>query len=134
MPLWLWRSVRVGLLQDDGSGTDLLRGVHFGFGKVSGGLEGDHLLVGVYGEGRDLGCGNGVLELFEERGQGDGVAGALVVGLAAGSLRDLKEIALAAEAAASAVEACVAVVDGVDGYAGALRVSNGGGDVGTVLV
>ncbi len=41
---------------------------------------------------------------------------------------------MAAEAAATTAETYVAVVDGVDGYAGALRVGDGCGDVGAVLV
>src|SRR5438309_6257740 len=102
MPLWLWHSVWVRLLQDDGSGTDLLRGSHFGLGEVGGDFERDHLLVvGLDWEGRDVGFCERVLELLEERGEGDGIASALVVGLATGSLRDLEEITLAAEAAAS---------------------------------
>ena len=72
--------------------------------------------------------------MLEERDDGDRTAGALIVGFAAGSLGDLQEITLAAEAAAAAAEACVVVVDGVDGDTGTLRVRDGCGYVGAVLV
>src|SRR5882757_8999880 len=134
MPPLLCLSILMCLLENDGSGADFLRGVDFGLGQRGGGFEGTRLLVAFDGEGGNVGFGERVLELLEERNEGDGTAGALVVGLAAGSLRDLQEIALAAEAAATAAEACVVVVDGVDRNAGALGVGYGCGDVGAVLI
>ena len=53
VPPLLWLSELVWLLQNNGSGANLLRGVDFGFGQGGGGLEGDHLLVAVDGEGGD---------------------------------------------------------------------------------
>ncbi len=113
--------------EDDGPGADLVGGADFGFGERGGELQADHLFVGVDGEGRDVGFGDRGLELLEEGLERDGVAGALIVGYAACALRDLLEIALAAEAAAAAAESCVGEVDGVDGDAGALRIGDGSG-------
>src|ERR1700687_4521757 len=71
----------VCLLQNNGSGANLLRGVDFGLGKGGGGFEGHHLLVaGFDGERSDVSFGKGVLELLEERGEGNGTTSALVVG------------------------------------------------------
>ena len=68
MPPWLWCSVWVGLLQNNGSRTDLLRGVDFGFGKGGGEPECHHLLVGGFdGEGGETHYRN-ALALAEPRG------------------------------------------------------------------
>ena len=66
--------------------------------------------------------------------EGDGAAGSLEVGAAAGAFGDLGEVALSAEAGGVAAEAGVAVVDGVDGNAGALGVLTAVADVGAVLI
>src|SRR5260370_16862804 len=87
------------LLQNNRSGANLGGGVDFGLGKVDGELERDHLLVGVDWEGGDVGFGEGVLELLEERDEGDGPAGTLIARCASASLGYLKHTPLAPPAA-----------------------------------
>src|SRR5579862_8232025 len=122
------------LSENDCARTNLIGDVDFGFGEGGRGLERDHLFVALDRGGSEVALGDGVLELLEERSERDGVASALIVGCASGFLGYLLKIALAAEAAASSAKAGIVVVDGVDGYAGTLRIGDGSGDVGTVLI
>src|SRR5579871_1594153 len=122
------------LWSDSRSWADLLGSSNLRARQVGRKFDSNHIFVARCFEGGDVRLGNRSPELLEERSDGDGVAGSLIVGAAAGAFCNLRQVALPAEAGGFATNARVAVVDRVDGDACALGVGDSRINVGAVLV